>query len=469
MTNIVKLRHKVEKHYEMHGAPIKVISTEPVRNGERFIFTVKLKAGTKESLIFDRAADIRTALQVPLLQPFKDNMTIKIVISCRPTVENSLCKMLLSPTVRRSDKMIPISLGYNIRGDMFFADLVNLVHVLYAGASGSGKSMGLCCLILSIAYLQSADQVNLIIFDVGANSLTAFKNIPHLAHPIVKDIKTAVHVISELEKEMDRRYKLESDELKSEPAIVSIMDEYISMILNFNNDRKVYGMTDSISNLLRRGRQAKIHMVLAAQDPTVKSMKVDLGNITARIAFMCARFQNSITILGEGGAEKLSGNGAMLFKSGEYPKPIYIQGAYVSQPDVNQLVSIICSRSYDTGRKFVIQVADMLESSTYVSEAIELSMSKMDKQNELANVIIWVLGHEVISASSIKKHYNMGNRVNAIVDKLHDLSIISDKNHNQPRVVLPKSIEDLSDEVIQLLKRYGYDEIQISYAFRSDV
>ena len=113
-------------------------------------------------------------------------------------------------------------------------------------------------------------------------------------------------------------------------------------------------LTDDLSNLLRRGRHAKIHLVLATQDPTIKSTQVDMCNLTARMAFACAKPQDSVNILGRGGAEKLQGKGTMLFKTSANPEPAYLQGAFMSDEDISNILAIICENHNDTQHEFAV-------------------------------------------------------------------------------------------------------------------
>ena len=166
---IEKLAHKIEKHYAYHGAHIKLQVLSIENSGDRFVFQVWLKPGTKASLIFERASDIQMAMQLQLFQPFRDGLTLCLAVSENNATQNSLMRMLKSRMFYQSRDWLPIAIGYNMRQEMIFADLAKMPHVMYAGSTNSGKSMGLICLISSLILKQSVKNVNLIIFDVGAN------------------------------------------------------------------------------------------------------------------------------------------------------------------------------------------------------------------------------------------------------------------------------------------------------------
>lgn len=199
-----KLVHKIEKHYAYHGAHIKLQVLSVENNGDRLVFRVCLKPGTKASLIFERASDIQMALQMQLFQPFRDGLNLCLAVSRNNATQNSLMKMLRSRMFCQSRNWLPIAIGYSMRQEMIFADLAEMPHVMYAGSTNSGKSMGLICLISSLIVKQPVQNINLIIFDVGANSLEVFGDIPHLSHPIVKDYETGIYVIEKMVVEMER-------------------------------------------------------------------------------------------------------------------------------------------------------------------------------------------------------------------------------------------------------------------------
>lgn len=338
---------------------------------------------------------------------------------------------------------------------MVFIDLEKMPHAMYVGATRSGKSIGLICLIMSLICKHSVSEVNLIIFDIGANTLDVLGSIPHLSHPVVKDRDTGIHVIQSLTEEMERRIDLSSPELCDFPAIVCVMDEYTSFISSIDGGQQRQTVASNISNLLRRGRKAKIHMVLATQDPKNKTMGVEIGNITSRMAFKVARFQTSIAILNCAGAEKLPGNGAMLYQSEEYPDPIYIDGAYMSAATVEQLVGRINETEQYLENKFVIPETAVLDSHTASDIPSEVVRTASEIEKEFVKIVLWTLEQDVIFVEKIKHKFSMGNRANGIMDKLCEAGLVSGKFSNQPRKVLPRSVEDISDSVMGLLKQNG--------------
>lgn len=459
------LAKTVRKCYACYGVQIKLKYLDFIPDTERYIYKVKLLPGTKGSDIFTRAVDVQTALELPLFQPYKDGLHLYLAISCKAIQKNSLAAMLNSQAFRHSKAALPVALGYDMFGRMVIENLAKMPHAMYAGSTNSGKSVGLQALILSLTYRLPANKVNLILFDVGANSMDVFTELPHLSHPIIKDTHTGVSVIIALDAELERRINLTSAELKKLPALICIIDEYISFISNLKNNKESQEITDAINNLLRRGRHAKIHIVLATQDPTKKDLKVDVENITARIAFRCATYQNSIAILNAVGAEKLAGQGDMLYRSMEHRTPLHLQGAFMTTDEIELYVAKISSANHgDLSNKFVIPELEEIEpeQATLIAEDDTTLTKDKERSIEFARILLWVLSQSQVSAEKIKNKFGMGNRVKPIMEKLTDMGLVTEQNGNQSRTVLPLSIEDVPAAVLSLLSETGISEDEVA-------
>ena len=455
-----KLTKTIERHYKHHGVKISLSAYSYLPEYGRYIFSVKLKPGTNVSKVFSVADDIKTALCIPLFHPFNTESGIRLAVSLQKISDISLLDILRSPDFLNSGKQLPIALGYNLIGHKVILDLAEMPHAMYAGATGSGKSFGLVALIMSLLAVNSVNELNLILFDIGGNTMDFFEDIPHLSCSIIKEQNHGKHVIAALRHEMERRISLEDAKLACLPSIVCVMDEYVSFINNFDNKDDGKFVEDQISNILRRGRKAKIHMVLATQNPTTKSMRVDINNITSRMAFKCTNYQTSISILNQSGAEKLTEKGAMLYISRELSDPIYVQGAYITPEEVQKNVRYLKNNEYDCSNQFIIpeKTRDIL------CELPVLDMKTVDDQynQQLSEIMMWVLGHQTISPSQIKKDFKMGNKVNEIMEKLVQMKLISGKDANKPRTVLIQSLQDLSDDVLHFLESCGYSNDDIA-------
>jgi S-DNA-T family DNA segregation ATPase FtsK/SpoIIIE len=406
----------------------------------------------------------------------KTGLSIYITVSEYPAMENSLQKMLFSPYFPSGKMWIPVALGFDMRGRMYFDDLAKFPHALYGGASHTGKTVGLQSLILSVAVKQPVNNVNLLIIDTGATDLDLFQPLPHLSHGIVKDAETAARVMSALVHEMEARIALPAEELRLLPAVICVVDEFLSLIQNDSARKKK--LVSAFSSLLQRGRHAKIHLVLATQDPSKRDMQISLGNLGARIAFRCADFYGSKAILGEKGAEKLPGNGAMLFKSPGRQSPVCLQGANVSAKEIEQLIARVASANHDFSRKFAIPEIDTEQPLGLDTASMPASIcgslcgepSEVDREeSELGGIILWALGQDDISSRKIQQKFRMGNRANAIVEKLFQMNLVTGKFANKPRVVIPKSVDGLSDDVMGLLSknRISFGDIVSAFQGRS--
>lgn len=460
---IKRLMNLIEMHYMQHGIVVRLKLLKIIGNYERIIFQFIVKPGTKVKLIFDRAHDIQTALRIPLFKPFWNHPVICLAVSMYPFQQNSLIKMLTSRAFKQSRMFLPVALGYDMKCEMFFMDLAASPHVMYGGATNSGKSVGLKCLILSLLAKNSVRQVNLILIDVGTDTMESFDGVPHLSCPIVKNIRTGLLVIGTLVEEMERRKDFTSDELRKLPALICIIDEYVSFISDAEKEGLSKALGEAVSLLLQRGRHAKIHLVLAAQNPKSKYMQADTSNITTRIAFKCDNHYTSINILGRTGAENLTGNGSMLFKSNKYPEPIQLQGAFISDDDIRHIISQIKMSHYDMENKF--QISNMDEQTPEPQMPMVIASihpsAKQREEKELADVIMWSLRCRTVSANQMQKSFHMGNKAYEIINKLCEMGLVSEKFANQPREVIVRSADDIPPETVSLLERNGYTLEQV--------
>lgn len=447
-----KLSRAIETHFRYHGLHLKLHLIKADAKRCEYIFQILPYPGTKVAKIFDCAPDIKVALQLPVFQTFRDGIKLYLKVGAISNLRNDLIAMLRSDEFQHSPYSLPVALGYNIWGKMVFVDLKAMPHMMYAGTTNSGKSVGLRCLLLSLIIGRETDDVNFVIIDAGAHTLDCFEGLPHLSAPIARDFATAAYYAAVLAKEMDRRMDLPSQEVERLPSIVCVIDEFASLISGAENQKAAQELADSLSEILRRGRHAGIHVVVAAQDPTLKNIRIELANITARVAFACAKPQNSLTILGEGGAEKLSGNGAMLFKSNQYPSPINLQGAYISQDNCEKIVALIKGNDCDCEHKFSIK--------PYEDELHQVVLDGFTQQKpvdrELGEIVIWALQQGSISANKIMGKFHIGGRAYKIIDQLEEWGLVSEKHANQPRRVLADGIDSLPESVLNFLQECGY-------------
>ena len=468
---IIKIvKRAIENCYMSYNVTIKIVNYEIYDGGRRLIFYVLPKNGTKLNSIFNLAKDVQVKLGLPLFKVFMDGISVCIAISGSTITENRLRRILQSDSFQTSTKKIPLAIGYDIREEMYIADLSELKHLLIGGATNTGKTVALYCLIFSIISKQSPNDVNLILVDTGAGDLEIFSNLPHLSCPIVKDEETGINVMISLFNEMERRKDLSDDELAALPSIVCVIDEFISLVKNITNKDTSKILINIIRNLLSRGRHTNIHMVLATQDTKVKNLGIDLGNIRARMAFSCGNVADSVNILGESGAENLSGNGTMLFKSPNIKETIHLQGAFLSKENREKVMmcgayKAMLSDDCEYTNKFKISEVSLDASATQPLSDKLLDTALFEKNSELCKIIIWIFTQDTISSNKIKKHFKIGNRADEIIGELFQKKLVSDKDSNKPRIVIPKYPTDVPEEVMNFLTANKITTIEIEAAF----
>jgi len=471
---------KIEEYYKVVNVPME-ISWHMVK-GNLIILKIKFIPGTTEKKIRQYLNDVRRTLKLEFLQLHHEGNKLFFVAAKHKSTSNRLLPILKRHSYREHTKRMqtPYLIGFDVMGKPVVVDLVSYIHWLLGGSSYSGKTVGIMCMLISIIWSCCPSKVNLIVFD-GASNLTQFDGIPHLSYPIIQDPEIGFKVMLALKEELEHRIRIKNtDEFQKLPIIICILDEFLSLISGVRDRQMQKELTETISNLLRRGRHGKIHMVLAAQDPTIKDMECDIGNITARVAFTCAKLNYSMTILGEAGAEKLSGNGELYFKSPKHSGLQYLQGAYISEKDIDAVVSHVCfnyankspsEKEMDQQYKFLID--DELMQQTEGDDEFDMTSNSAKSTQAVedklfAKVIIWALGRETVSGNMISDTFNVGwRRAKKLLDRLNSMEIAGDMDAKLPRAVLPIKIEDLPAKVVDVLIRNGYTQEQAEEALSS--
>lgn len=472
-----ELAKKIEKAFKQYNVFVKIDGATVQE--DRFIVRLKLKEATREAQVLARARDVQLRLRLPLFAVITDKYVTAIVVSNKEIQNAHLLDVLGMDDYGElsNAKQLPYVVGYDILGVLRIADLCKLPHLLVAGTTNSGKTVGLKSLITSIAYSRSPSEVNFILIDVGANDLVPFDGIPHLSCPVISDKNVACKALILLQAEMERRRKLQSSknsEFESLPRIVLVIDEFPALFVGTEDKQVIKVMTETVSCLLQRGRHAKIHVVLAAQNPTIQNMRVDLGNITARIAFKCAKRSFSDTILGEGGAEDLLGQGDMYFKSPQFSGMKRIKGTFISEEELSVMLFHIGvkweDRQYDT--KFTISQADLEQ-----AESEMRSLNRTDSQrmkggtdNErFAKVVVWALKQVSVSCNTLMKEFGIGwNKANRYIEGLTEMGIVDELDAKLPRRVIPQSDDEIPAEVKDFLESNGFPITVVSDISGSD-
>lgn len=453
---------KIEDAYKRYNINTCIKALE-VRGGKS-IYSVELKKATLEKSLRARASDVQQRLHLSGFWVKRKDSDIVIIVSFEKIVYPHLPSILSMQEFEENSRnmSLPYVVGYDDFDELVTVDLALLPHLLVAGASNSGKTVGLRNLIISVMYRTSPQFVNFILIDAGASDLTVFNEIPHLSCSVVDNRRYACHVLCLLSEEMERRIKLKTannGQFAHLPRLVLVIDEFSALFSDRQTDRRII---NAVSSLLRRGRHAKIHVVLAAQNPTIQNMKVDLGNITARIAFRCAKKNFSETIIGEGGAENLSGAGDMYFKCPWDDEKKRIQGAYVSLDELSEMLRVIRNRweQCDIRYKFIINETDLRQEQTDIIYCLNGGglTAKEDLNNHMfAGILLWVLKQDTISCNLLMRKFGIGwGRADSFMHRLNDLGIVEELDAKLPRKVLVQSVSDLPEEVRNFLSKNDF-------------
>ena len=446
---------------------VKVVNRE--RAGPWELYELEMKGNTREVHIRARAPDVQDRLQVKRLIIEKLEQQLFVLISDDEPEYDHLPDILARGSCldRLGQKQLPYPVGFiSFINEPLVIDLAEAPHMLMGGSSGSGKSIGLQMAVAAIAYTKTPAEANFVLIDTGATDLMCFEGLPHLSCPIVQNQESAVLVLSSVSSEMARRIKLEHaapDEYAVLPRLVVVVDEFPALFIGLN-DKERKPLRDTLSALLQRGRHAKIHLVLAAQNPTAQQMKVEVGNITTRIAFRCAKKNFSEVILGEGGAENLTGKGELLMKNPQFDGTQRVQGVYATPDELHQLVCRIRQRhsgASKAGTKFtiqaeILQAPDVGDGPSADALTVPVKAKSSVEDQTFANVLLWALGQGSISVNTAMEQFHLGwNKANKLVKRLEELGVVGELDAKLPRSVVPTEIDDLPAEMLEFLQRNG--------------
>ncbi|WP_294371462.1 DNA translocase FtsK [uncultured Clostridium sp.] len=414
-------------------------------------FELQPSPGVKVSKIVNLADDIALGLAasgIRIEAPIPGKAAVGIEVPNQKQTAVFLREVLENDEFIESKKKLAFALGKDISGKCVVGDLSKMPHTLIAGATGSGKSVCINSLIISLLYKYDPNEVKLLMVDPKVVELNVYNGIPHLLIPVVTDPKKAAAALNWAVNEMTNRYKLFADmgvrnmesynELYNKgiieqklPYIVIIVDELADLMMVCPND-----VEDYIGRLAQMARAAGMHLVIATQRPSVDVITgVIKANIPSRISFAVSSQIDSRTILDSSGAEKLLGKGDMLYYPVGESKPLRVQGCFISEEEVEQVVSFIKS--------------EQGENSSYEEDIIEHINSTADSGNssnnsgnddvdELLNEAInIVVEFQQASTSFIQRKLRVGfNRASRIMEQLEERHIISEKDGSRPRQVL---------------------------------
>lgn len=403
-------------------------------------YEIQPKPGVKVSKIVNLTDDIALSLAARSIRveapiPGKNAIGIEVpndetqMVGIREIVESDEFKNFKSP--------LAMGLGKDVSGKIFISDIAKMPHLLIAGSTGSGKSVCVNTLINSILFKARPDEVKLLLIDPKVVELSNYNGIPHLLIPVVTDPSKAANALNWAVTEMNRRYKLFSEsgsrDIKSYnekaeeklPSIVIIIDELADLMMTSAKE-----VEDYICRLAQKARAAGMHLVIATQRPSVDVITgVIKANIPSRIAFAVSSRTDSRTILDMGGAEKLLGKGDMLFHPLGASKPERLQGAFISEGELEKVIDFVKGQFSSEEVKYE---EDIIESISAVKTA------PIDDEDELLpQAIEFVVDTGQASASMLQRRFKIGfNRAARIIDSMEERGIVGQNEGSRPRKVL---------------------------------
>ena len=412
--------------------------------------------GTKVSKILSLADDIKlnlAASDIRIEAPIPGKAAIGIEIPNKHNQTVHFRELVESHTFNAFKSKLAFAVGKDIAGKTVVTDLAKMPHLLIAGATGSGKSVCINTLIMSLLYKSSPEEVKLIMIDPKMVELSIYNGIPHLLIPVVTDPKKASGALNWAVAEMTNRYKkftetgvrniegynekvkqlkesgeIDPESLKKMPQIVIIIDELADLMMVAPGE-----VEDAIVRLSQLARAAGIHLVIATQRPSVNVITgLIKANVPSRIAFSVSSGVDSRTIIDMNGSEKLLGKGDMLFFPSGYSKPVRVQGAFISDDEINNVV------------EFLKNNEDIAVYDTEVTETIENKLKSnaisQERDEYFEAAARFVVEKDKASIGMLQRMFKVGfNRAARIVDQLADAGIVGPEEGTKPRKVLMSS------------------------------
>ena len=426
-------------------------------------YELQPEMGVKVSKIVGLADDIKlnlAAADIRIEAPIPGKAAVGIEV---PNKENSavmLRDLLESPEFQNSTSKISFAVGKDIGGKTVVTDIAKMPHVLIAGATGSGKSVCINTLIMSILYKAAPDEVKLIMIDPKVVELSVYNGIPHLLIPVVTDPKKAAGALNWAVAEMSRRYQAfakynvrdmkgynekiksmgvqteDGEKLEPMPQIIIIVDELADLMMVAPGD-----VEEAICRLAQLARAAGIHLVIATQRPSVNVITgLIKANMPSRIAFSVSSGVDSRTIIDMNGAEKLLGKGDMLFYPSGYQKPARVQGSFVTDKEVQQVVEYLRENNGDV--TYSQEIENHVNTAPAGGSVMGGSSGEDENDAYFADAGRLIIEKEKASIGMLQRAFKIGfNRAARIMDQLCEAGAVGPEEGTKPRKVLMSSEE----------------------------
>lgn len=438
----------IEKTLESFGITARVVE---VNLGPAVTqYAIEVALGTKLSKITGLERDLALALAAPtgtirIEAPIPGRSLVGIELPNRSPEFVPLRKMMESEEMNENPSKLAVALGLDVAGKPIVASIGKMPHVMIAGQTGSGKSVCINAFLASILFRASPSEVKLILVDPKRVELTGYNGIPHLLTPVIVEPDKVLSALRWVMSEMDRRYKLfaeagvrnmdgynEMSGFQALPYIVVVIDELADIMLFSPVE-----VEDAITRIAQMSRATGIHMVLATQRPSVDVITgLIKANVPTRIAFAVSSLVDSRVILDTQGAEKLLGKGDMLYLPPEQAKPSRIQGAFVSDKEINALVSFLKNQGIEP--QYTEEVTNMTKGGMVGVPGVSGDMDDLFKE-----AIKIVCQYDRASASLLQRRLSVGYaRAARIIDQLEAAGVVSPAEGSKPREVLVQNAEE---------------------------
>lgn len=421
-------------------------------------YELKPAEGVRVSKIANLADDIALNLAAETIRieaPIPGKQAVGIEVPNQEREAVHLREVLDSSDFIDSESKLTIALGKDVAGKVQLADIAKMPHVLIAGSTGSGKSVCINTIITSIIYHAKPSEVKFVMVDPKVVELSVYNGIPHLLIPVVTDPRKAAGALAWAVQEMDDRYNKfaskgvrdlkgynnaieKENEVGKLPQIVIIIDELADLMMVAKND-----VEDAICRLAQKARAAGMHLVIATQRPSVDVITgLIKANVPSRIAFAVSSQVDSRTILDSVGAEKLLGKGDMLLFPSGAPKPSRVQGAFVSDEEVEKIVDFVKSNGTAT---YSEDILESIENSNKTDKEIAQTTEDDETDPFLTEAIQTVVETGQASTSFIQRRFKVGYaRAGRIIDQMEERGVISGYQGSKPREVL-MTLEQLEE------------------------
>lgn len=435
-------------------------------------YELQPEQGVKVSKITNLADDIKlnlAAADIRIEAPIPGKPAVGIEVPNKESQPVFFRDLLESDNFQKFPSNIAFAVGKDISGQVVVADIAKMPHLLIAGATGSGKSVCINTLIMSILYKAKPDDVKLIMVDPKQVELSIYNGIPHMLIPVVTDPKKAAGALNWAVLEMTNRYQLfaqynvrnlqgynekvkavtgseeGNEDLKKLPQIVIIVDELADLMMVAHGE-----VEDAIVRLSQLARAAGIHLVIATQRPSVDVITgLIKANVPSRIAMTVSSGVDSRTILDMNGAEKLLGKGDMLFYPTGYPKPVRVQGAFLSDDEIADVVDFLKEESGEV--TYDESISNEIANTKVGGSGGGTSSAEPEYDDYFVDAGKFIIGKDKASIGMLQRVYKIGfNRAARIMDQLSEAGVVGPEEGTKPRKVL-MSMEEFENYVEEYL------------------